>query len=210
MKPHIAIHIIGTILVVALSGCATIGWLADNGDELFTKLEELADKWNQQNPPATNAPPDAVTNAPPPVAGLPAGFPSEIDGPVKWCHPSVADWPVTSTLSASVGVGQIRLNYDKAKVWPSVDNVVGNPWAVVKINGQWYAGTWEYLRPGQTAKPMSVLAKTGGKGDHFKVSPLSSWTPRSGERFGLMVSGLNRGNLKNVKERTTVQMVTWP
>ena len=202
-----------TILAIAIlaivSGCATLDqWLADNGDDLFAKLEQLAEQWNQQNPPATNLPPDAVTNALPPVAGLPAGFPSEIDGPVKWCHPSVADWPVTSTLSASIGGGQIRLTYDRAKVWPAVDNVVGNPWAIVKINGQWYAGTWEYLRPGQTAKPMAVL--DGSKGDHFKVSPLNKWRPSSGERFGLMVSGLNRGNLKNVKERTTVQMVTWP
>ena len=42
------------------------------------------------------------------------------------------------------------------------------------------------------------------------MSPLSSWEPSSGERFGLMVSGLVRGGLSNVKERSNVSMVTWP
>ena len=46
-------------------------------------------------------------------------------------------------------------------------------------------------------------------GDHIKVAPLSSWEPRPGERMGLMVSGLARGGLSNVKERSNVSMVTW-
>lgn len=212
MRERTAFQFAGIILALVLSGCASIGqWWADNGDDLFATLEQAAAEWqaSQTNAPTTT-PPAPTTNAPPESAELPAGFPSEIDGPVKWCHPSVADWPVTSTLTASVGGGKIRVKYDKANVWPVKDGVVGNPWAIVKINGQWYAATWEYLKPGQIEKPMCVLAKCDGKGDHFKVSPLSSWTPKSGERFGLMVSGLNRGNLKNVRERTTVQMVTWP
>jgi len=204
--------IIAIAILAFAAGCASIGqWWTDNGDELFAALEQAAAEWqnSQTNAPPTT--PDApATNATPPAADLPAGFPTEIDSPIKWMNPSVADWPVTSTLAASIGGGKIRLNYDKARVWPVVDGVVGNPWAIVKINGQWYAATWEYLKPGQIEKPMDVLAKTNGKGDHFKVSPLSSWTPHSGERFGLMVSGLNRGKLANVKERTTVQMVTWP
>ena len=68
----------------------------------------------------------------------------------------------------------------------------------------------QYLKSGQQSKPMSVLSKTDGKGDHFKVAPLSSWTPRSGERIGLMVSGLARTKMRNVKERSNVVMVTWP
>ena len=100
--------------------------------------------------------------------------------------------------------------YSKSKVWPTRDGVNANPWAIVNINGQWYGGTFEYLRTGQTSKPMGVLAKTGGYGDHFKVSPLSSWTPRSGERIGLMVSGLARGSMRNVQERSNISMVTWP
>ena len=115
-----------------------------------------------------------------------------------------------ASLNASVGGGMISLPYDKARVWPQRSGVNANPWAIVKINGQWYAATWEYLKFGQIAKPACVLGKCGGQGDHFKVAPLSSWRPVSGERFGLMVSGLARGNLRNVKERSNVSMVTWP
>lgn len=100
------------------------------------------------------------------------------------------------------------MNYNKARVWPVVDGTVANCWAIVNINGTWYAGTFEYLRPGQTSKPTSVL--DGSKGDHFKKQPLSSWRPHSGERFGLMVSGLCRSSTRNVSERSNICMVTWP
>ena len=205
-----AAALILVILASLFAGCAAIS--PEMVDQTFDQLEALYADWQAAQ---TNAPPAAPDEpappaTPPPAAELPAGFPAEIDGPIIWLRTSVVDWPVTSTLAASIGGGKIRMQYDKTRVWPVVDGVVGNPWAIVKINGQWYAGNWEYLKPGQIEKPMDVLAKTNGKGDHFKVSPLSSWTPRSGERFGLMVSALARGNLKNVKERTNVQMVTWP
>lgn len=100
------------------------------------------------------------------------------------------------------------MKYNKANVWPVRGDVVANCWAIVNINGTWYAGTFEYLRPGQTSKPTAVL--DGSKGDHFKKAPLSSWRPQSGERFGLMVSGLCRSSARNVSERSNICMVTWP
>jgi len=136
--------------------------------------------------------------------------PSEITGSIKWLGTDVSGWAVTASLSAHVGGGSISMPYSKAKVWPSQGGVNANCWAIVNIGGIWYAATFEYLRYGQTSKPMSVLSKTDGKGDHFKVSPLSSWTPHSGERFGIMVSGLMRGSARNVKERSNISMVTWP
>lgn len=141
-----------------------------------------------------------------PESGSSAGFPAEIDGPIQWLHTDVSSWPQTASLSASVGGGSISMPYSKAKVWPAVDGVNANPWVIAKVNGQWYAGTFEWLRHGQTAKPMSVLSGGG----HIKVAPLSSWRPRSGERIGLMVSGLARTTMRNVKERSNVVMVTWP
>lgn len=137
-----------------------------------------------------------------------SGFPAEIDGPIKWLHTDVSGWAVTASLSASVRGGTIHMPYSKSKVWPAVGGVNANPWAIVKLNGRWYAGTFEYFRYGQTSKPVGVL--DGSKGDHFKVSPLSGWRPSSGERFGIMVSGLARSNARNVKERSNVSMVTWP
>lgn len=151
-------------------------------------------------------------------AGMEAGYeaeavPSEITGPIKWLNPvgDISDWAQTATLQAHVGGGTINMHYDKSQIWPARDGVNATPWAIVNVNGQWYAATFEYLRVGQMAKPMGVLSQTGGMGDHFKVPPLSSWRPRSGERFGLMVSGLARGtSLRNVQERSNICMVTWP
>ena len=131
-----------------------------------------------------------------------------IPGSIKWLHTDVSSWPVTASLSASVSGGTINMPYSKSRVWSEVDGVNANPWVIVNLNGQWYAATFEYLRFGQTSKPKGVL--DGSMGDHIKVSPLNSWRPRSGERFGIMVSGLARAQQRNVKERSNIVMVTWP
>jgi hypothetical protein len=135
-----------------------------------------------------------------------AGWPAEINGPIQWLHTDVSGWAQTASLSASVGGGTINMPYSKARVWPAMDGLNANPWVIVNLNGQWYAATFEWFRFGQTAKPMSVLSGGG----HIKVAPLSGWRPRSGERIGLMVSGLARTTMRNVKERSNVVMVTWP
>lgn len=129
-------------------------------------------------------------------------------GAISWKGKNVSSWPVTATLRASVSGGTVKLDYDKARVWPEVDGVCANPWAIVNIGGRWYAATFEYLRPGQKSKPSYTL--DGSHGDHFKTEPLSSWRPQSGEVFGLMVSGLCRGGLSNVKERSNICIVRWP
>jgi hypothetical protein len=105
-----------------------------------------------------------------------------------------------------VSGGKVRLDYDKAKVWRDVEGVNANPWILVKYNGQWYAATWEWLRTGQTLKDM------GGKswGGHIKREPLSSWEPKSGETYGLMVSTMARDARRNGKERSQVVWVKWP
>lgn len=132
---------------------------------------------------------------------------SDIGG-IQWLNLNVSSWPVTTTLHAGISGGRINMEYDKANVWPVVGEVVANCWAIVKINGKWYAGTFEYLRPGQTSKSTGVL--DGSRGPHFQKEPLKSWRPRSGERFGLMVSGLCRDNRRNVSERSNIAIVTWP
>ena len=137
----------------------------------------------------------------------PVNTSTEIGG-IVWKGKDVSSWPVTTTLHASVGSSSVKLNYDKARVWPVVDDVCANAWAIVNINGTWYAGTFEYLRHGQISKDRAAL--DGSQGDHFKTDPLSSWRPQSGEVFGLMVSGLCRGGLSNVKERSNIAIVRWP
>ena len=143
-----------------------------------------------------------------PASTSAGGTSSDFPGPVNWLHTDVSAWPVTASLSASVGGGTINMPYSKAKVWPSVGGVNANPWVIVNLNGQWYAATFEWFRHGQTSKPVGVL--NGSMGDHIKVAPLNGWRPRSGERIGLMVSGLARAQSRNVRERSNVVMVTWP
>ena len=159
-----------------------------------------------ENAETSSVPIESMTHPESTAASPAAGIPAEITGPIQWLHADVSDWAPTATLHASVGGGSINLSYDKAKIWPAVGGANANPWVIVNLNGQWYAGTFEWLRYGQTAKPMAVLSGGG----HIKVPPLSSWRPHSGERIGLMVSGLARDSTRNVKERSNVVMVTWP
>ncbi len=144
--------------------------------------------------PVPTAPADPSAQVPPDFAG------------VVWLHTDVSDWAVTSPLSVSFGSGLIRLDYDKADVWPEDERGLnGNPWIFVYQDGTWYAATWEWLRGGQTAKNMSSVA-----GDHIKKAPLQDFSPVSGRLYGFMVSGLARDSTRNVLERTSVEMVRWP
>lgn len=131
-----------------------------------------------------------------------------VSGPITWLHTDVSSWPVTTKLDARIAGGFINFGFDKTRVWPAVGGVNANTWVFVKLNGQWYAATFEYLRFGVTSRPVGVL--DGTLGDHIKQSPLDTWRPRSGERIGLMVSGLARAQARNVSERSNIVMATWP
>ena len=135
-------------------------------------------------------------------------------GAVTWLHTDVSGWPQTSTLSSvTVSADQICMDYDRANVWPIVTiggdtDVVGNPWIFIWRDDRWYAGTWEWLRPGQTCK-----ARTSVAGDHIKRSPFdaaSGWVPTPGVTYYFMVSGLARASERNVEERTNLMPVVWP
>lgn len=146
-------------------------------------------------------------------AGGPEGSSGGNDFPAgtKFLHTNVSGWPVTSKLSAGIGARTLTMDYDKARVWPgrrttAGDGLNANPWVVVEEGGQWYAATFEWLRFGQTSKPLKTVA-----GDHVKASPLSgSWRPRPGQKFGVFVSGLARHVERNAKERTNVVWLTYP
>ena len=195
-------RLLSVLLLCSLTGCTTLD-LKASAEDALAKLDEAMAQYglSQSN---------KVEETSAAYAGNPSDFPAEIDGAVKWLHFNVGNWPVTAAMSAAITGSSIQFPYSKAKVWSAVDGVNANPWVIAKVNGQWYAGTFEWLRYGQTSKPKGVLDRSGGLGDHIKVSPLSSWTPKSGERIGIMVSGLARTSARNSKERTSVVMVTWP
>ena len=200
----------GAVAMVWLAGCETAS-LDNQGSVSLAQLQGYTPPATPTDPTTPSNPSNPTTPTDPTTPGTNSatgGWPAEITGPIHWLHTNVSDWPVTASMSASVGGGTINFPYSKSRVWHAVDGVNANPWVIVNMNGQWYAATFEYLRFGQVSKPVGVL--NGSMGDHIKVSPLSSWRPRSGERFGIMVSGLARSNLRNVRERSNVSMVTWP
>jgi len=187
---------------IASTGLRMAGALA-----LAAFLGAGCESWNRDDPSGTN--PGGGGSSDAGGGGSSGGGGADaIHGSIIWLHTDVSGWAVTASLNASVSGGTIHMPYSKAKVWPAVDGLNANPWVIANLNGQWYAATFEYFRHGQTSKPAGVL--DGSKGDHIQVSPLNRWRPRSGERIGLMVSGLARANSRNVRERSNIVMVTWP
>jgi|GEM_PF-1443425 hypothetical protein len=156
-------------------------------------------EWLKQYVPEP-APDEAVTQT---------GVPEDFEG-VVWLHTNVSGWAQTSKLSSVTFTSTtITLDYDKTNVWPGVyiDGVLlnANPWIFVRLDGVWYAGTWEWLRPGQITKDINSV-----NGDHIKAPPLDEGAPVSGVSYGFMVSGLARSTQRNVYERTNVVMAVWP
>jgi len=132
---------------------------------------------------------------------------------VIWLHSDISDWPETASLTRVEHTGdELCLDYSHADEWPVYDldgtEVVGNPWIFIRHDGQWYAGTWEWLRPGQICKAATSVA-----GDHIKTAPFdasSGWRPTSGETYWFMVSGLARWSERNIEARTDLVALTWP
>jgi hypothetical protein len=140
---------------------------------------------------------------------------SEFPPGMQWLHVDISKWPVTTDLKATVNYRRhnesnwtckVYLSYDKARVWPGVDNLSANPWIVCQHKGQWYAATWEWLRPGATLKDMDNKSWAG----HIKRSQLSDFEPQPGATYYFMVSGLCRDGRRNVQERSNLCKVVWP
>ena len=157
-----------------------------------------ADAVNEVNAvtPVTSTPTSTPTN---PVSSVSTGDFAN----VTFLGLDVSAWSQTAALTAAMSGGKVTLNYDKASVWSAVDGAVANPWAIVDYNGQRYAATWEWLKPGQTLKDMSGKSWSG----HFKRGELSGWEPTTGDRIGLFVSGLCRDTRRNVSERSNIVWV---
>ena len=144
------------------------------------------------------------------VVDSPAGPPVLDD--VVWLHADVSGWAQTATLSSVVvDADEICLDYDHADLWPIYDldgtEVVANPWIFIWQDSVWYAGTWEWLRPGQTCKAVDAVA-----GSHIKADPFgefSGWVPTPGQTYYFMVSGLGRWDERTVEERSNLVEVVW-
>jgi hypothetical protein len=208
--------------------------VGDGGENIEGTTSETPTPTPTDN--SATAPPSTPTAAPPepvtpggssldnlstnlsttPVGGNGSGLPvDEKDLPfklseVKWLHTNVSKWPVTAKLkSVKLSKDSITLDYDKSNVWKPTQavgvTVVANPWIFVKQGDTWYAATFEWMRPGQITKGLKAV-----KGDHIKMSPLQNFTPKTGETYYFMVSGLARFKERSNEERSNLVKIIWP
>ena len=131
----------------------------------------------------------------------------------RWLHADASGWAQTATLTASVSGSTIHLRYDKARAWPVLRQraqdggpLVGNCWALIQRDEQWYAVAWDWMRQGQQSKGVGSFRGSGG---HMPV-PLSDFRPVRGARYGFFVTTAARGQERSGNERSNVSWVDWP
>lgn len=143
-----------------------------------------------------------------------AGFPDDLSDVQFIEHGQVKSWTVGADLDLAINIGgqtvtlDHRPNQNSSATgrWPTIvinsTQTNANAWGVVrnKKTGVWQAGTWEYLRVGQTVKSLRSF-----RFGHFR-SPIGN-TDRSintGDVYGFFVSGTIRAgsSLNNIAERS--------
>lgn len=149
------------------------------------------------------------------LQGAQAAFPDDFEDVVfiegAGIGAFVSSFAVTATLDVQIGGSgfqgkpNVILDSSKKNSWPNgrgdLSCCNANAWGFVKIGEIWYAGSWEFLRRGQTVK--SLAAFVGPR--HFRFPPLANFQPKNGEVYGFMVSGFTRNNLpNNIRERSEV------
>jgi len=115
---------------------------------------------------------------------------------------------VTASLSVAIGGANplggenVVLDSSKRNTWRGIYGCCNaNAWLFVKIDDVWHAGTWEFMRVGQTTKSTHALV-----GAHFRAAPLNRFLPKRGEIYGYMVAGITRNGIGdlNVSERSNI------
>lgn len=132
----------------------------------------------------------------------------------------VAQWPKTSTLTEVTVTEDTMCTYhSKSGVWPSVQFfddpatlVEGNQWVFARINGQWFGGAAEWMRPSQQCKGVPAASVGAEEFYNDNEEPLHSWYPAHGELVGVMVSTPARAYpaMATLDERSNVVLVAWP
>ncbi len=127
-----------------------------------------------------------------------------------------ASWSAASTISSvSTSSSQVCIYHSMLGQWPTVaffgdpsTLVEGNQWYFAYINGRWYGGAGEWLRPGQACKGFG-----GGPNEFYDPSqePLHSWIPQNGDQVGLADSTPARAwpNMSTLDQRTNIVVVSW-
>ncbi|MEM7359166.1 MAG: hypothetical protein AAF431_08715 [Pseudomonadota bacterium] len=144
-----------------------------------------------------------------------ADFPDDLDDVVFIEGGAIASYvrgmPVTARMTVNIGGahpagGQnIFMTNTRGNSWPAILGCCNaNAWLFVKIGETWYAGTWEFMRVGQTLKSTKAMVGPG----HLRFPPLNRFAPQNGEIYGYMLSGIVRNGIasgkNNIQERTDV------
>jgi hypothetical protein len=182
---------------------------------VFSGCSHLPPDWRARLPSLPTRPAPEPPDAGHPAPDLPPAPPATSDFPpgTRFLHADVSAWPVTATLTASVDARTIHLRYDKANTWPVLRQraqnggpLVGNVWALIRYEGQYYAVAWDWMRQGQESKARSAFRGTGG----HMPAPLHTFTPRSGETYHFFVTTAARGTERSGNQRSNLSPVTWP
>ncbi len=144
-----------------------------------------------------------------PTFNAQAGFPNDLSDVEFIEAAQVKSWPASASFTSMNVVGDlIIMPYSAANSWPRITingtSVVSNVWGIVNVNGRWKAGTWDWMRPGQTSKPKKAF----GGCCHFKAG-IGNFTPRNGDIFGFFFSGTARSGVVNTAQRTNFVVYEW-
>jgi hypothetical protein len=134
----------------------------------------------------------------------------------------VSGWDVTSTVTgAHITYDELCVFHTMAGLWPEVLGIFpeepeapmeGNIWVIARVEGTWYAATFDYLRPGDECKYEDFSPAGEGPGPStFGAEPLASWVPRTGEPVYMFMSTVARHEpLGRLHERSDYVRLTWP
>lgn len=143
-----------------------------------------------------------------PIFHANAGFPDDLSDVAFTEAGQVKSWPIGATMgNFTITNGFINMPYNESGSWPGISifgtTVNANAWGIVKENGQWKAGTWEWLRIGQTTKKQSAWQR-----GHFRF--IRDISPKNGDLFGFFVSGTARGGQPtNIARRSNYVVYEW-
>jgi hypothetical protein len=121
------------------------------------------------------------------------------------CPPSVALWPVVSSLTVEIRGSKLFLATDKPELWPNVDGCIGNIHCLLFRESRWHAGPIDGMRP---------FAQNGGdRGKGCGAVPDGDkrlYEAIPGEQVGFVVTGFCRkGARMQPVQRTAIGWVTW-
>ena len=198
----------------------SISWHIGTYEEDIANWPNSSGEWRYPRPGATVSLSDC--------SGAPKGDKDVSDfswDKVKWVRDAnVSGWEESSEVT-SVKVkshGAICIDHTEKGQWPERPpkkagdvTVEGNPWIIVKLDGKYYASTYEWLKPGQVCKLEELKTKGGLRrlyeGSLPFLTAIKNWTAKGGDVVGFMVSGLARHKVTpNTRKRTNIQWYRLP